>query len=202
MHRRTFLSLAVTAILSLGIAACGGTEQAASQGSETPSQASSVAETSPLQQPGWFDYDPTNNEVTLSIRAGATGANNNWNFNGYHSGNATIVVPQGSRVTVEFHNVDQVNAHSFSIESQVGDYPPTFMEADAVFQGAHTRSPLQMANATQPGQSETVTFTASEAGNYAMVCLVPAHAAQGMWVHFNVSADGSAGVRSGDGGSP
>jgi uncharacterized cupredoxin-like copper-binding protein len=36
---------------------------------------------------------------------------------------------------------------------------------------------------------------ATTAGNYAMVCYVPGHAALGMWLYFDVSADGEAGVR-------
>jgi uncharacterized cupredoxin-like copper-binding protein len=46
-----------------------------------------------------------------------------------------------------------------------------------------------------PGESETITFTASQAGEYSLVCYVPGHAMIGMYVHFNVSADGEAGVR-------
>jgi uncharacterized cupredoxin-like copper-binding protein len=52
-----------------------------------------------------------------------------------------------------------------------------------------------MTDATAPGGgAETITFTASDAGEYSLVCLIPAHAATGMWMGFTVSAAGEAGV--------
>ena len=203
MHRKHIFSLAAALVLPLAMLACGGGgeqaggdmgdgEQAAAQqegGQQMEQQAA-------LTVPDWMTVDSAGQAVTLDIVAGSRDANNSWNYNGYHTGNATIVVPQGWEVTIDFSNEDQVNAHSISIESQVGDYPPTFDAANPVFEGAATSGATQMAEATQPGQSETIRFTASTAGEYAMVCLVPAHATQGMWLHFNVSADGEVGFRS------
>jgi uncharacterized cupredoxin-like copper-binding protein len=54
-----------------------------------------------------------------------------------------------------------------------------------------------MTDGTMPGESETVTFMASEAGEYTMVCYIPGHAVSGMWLRFVVSADGEAGVTGG-----
>jgi uncharacterized cupredoxin-like copper-binding protein len=34
-----------------------------------------------------------------------------------------------------------------------------------------------------------------QAGSYGLVCLIPGHSAVGMWLYFNVSADGQAGVQ-------
>jgi uncharacterized cupredoxin-like copper-binding protein len=50
-----------------------------------------------------------------------------------------------------------------------------------------------MQEATQPGASESISFTADAAGAYTLVCYIPAHAATGMWINFTVSADGAAG---------
>jgi sulfocyanin len=136
----------------------------------------------------------------MEIVAAETSANmNGWNFNGYYDGNATVVVPQGYEITIDFQNNDQVNPHSLGIDDQVGGYPANFTEVTPVFEGAVTEGATNMGSATQPGQSETITFTASEAGEYAMVCYVPAHANQGMWIHFDVSAEGEAGLRTSQG---
>jgi uncharacterized cupredoxin-like copper-binding protein len=51
-----------------------------------------------------------------------------------------------------------------------------------------------MTKATQPKQSETLKFTAARAGDYTLNCFIPGHALTGMWIRFDVSADGKAGV--------
>lgn len=202
MRHNHWTAILTALVFPLAVAACGGGEQAgeAEGGEQAAGERDTAAQQASrqgLQQPDWYQVDEANQTVTLDLVAGETNANNAWNYNGLHSGNATIVVPQGYEVTINFENADQVNPHSISIESSVGDYPPVFEQADPVFEGAMTEGATEMANATQPGQSETITFTASEAGEYAMVCLVPAHAAQGMWLRFDVSADGESGVRMG-----
>lgn len=198
MHRKHFFSFAAALILPLAVLACGGGEQAAdtTDGEQaTQQQGGQQAAQAELTTPDWMTVDEEAQSVTLEIVAGSTDANNAWNYNGYHGGEGTIVVPEGWEVTIDFSNEDQVNAHSVSIEEQVGDYPPTFEQATPVFEGAATSGATQMAEATQPGESESITFTASTAGEYAMVCLVPAHATQGMWLPFDVSADGEVGFR-------
>jgi uncharacterized cupredoxin-like copper-binding protein len=55
-----------------------------------------------------------------------------------------------------------------------------------------------MIDATTPGEEETIQFVAERAGQYALVCFIPGHAAVGMWTYFNVSADGTAGVQTND----
>jgi len=52
-----------------------------------------------------------------------------------------------------------------------------------------------MISATMPGESETITFVAGVAGNYSLVCYIAGHSAVGMWLFFNVSGDGEAGVQ-------
>jgi uncharacterized cupredoxin-like copper-binding protein len=51
-----------------------------------------------------------------------------------------------------------------------------------------------MVNATTPGSSESLEFVADTPGQYALVCYLPAHAMTGMWIGFNVTAEGQAGV--------
>jgi uncharacterized cupredoxin-like copper-binding protein len=64
-----------------------------------------------------------------------------------------------------------------------------------VFEGAITENPQSMIDGVMPGESETITFVADAAGNYSLVCYVPGHSAVGMWLFFNVSGDGEAGVQ-------
>ena len=45
------------------------------------------------------------------------------------------------------------------------------------------------------GESESFEFVADAAGEYHLVCYVAGHSAVGMWMFFNVSSDGSAGVQ-------
>ena len=200
--RRIFAG-GIAAFFTLGVAACGGGEPGQAEGGMAEDTAAGMeAEGSEmggaagaLTVPDWMTVDESAQTVTLDITAGSTDANNRWNYNGYYNGNATIVVPEGYEITVNFQNDDPANPHSFGIDDQIGNYPTMYESPEPVFAGAISSGAASMTEATQAGQSETVTFTASEAGEYAMVCYVPAHAATGMWIRFNVSADGQAGVR-------
>jgi hypothetical protein len=145
--------------------------------------------------PDWMTVDTAARTVRADIVAGSTPLNNHWNFNGYVNGNATITVPLGYSVTLNFTNRDQLSPHSLVILSQVGGYPPTFDSLEPAFEGAASPDPTDLSSSTMPGVTNVVTFTASAAGDYGMVCVLPAHAVTGMWIRFKVSTDGSAGVR-------
>lgn len=205
------LSTATALALAFTVGACGG-EQAGTQDDGQPAGQQQAEQQQAEQQragdqaaeaggeldvPDWMSVDEQNQTVTIELVAGQTDANTAWNFNGHHSGNATVVVPEGYEVTIDFSNEDQAVAHSVGIDEQVGGYPATFDEVTPAFEGAVTSGANKLASATQPGESESITFTASEAGEYAMVCYVPAHATQGMWIRFDVSAEGEAGFRTG-----
>lgn len=191
MKRTAFMSA-----LLLGLAACGGSETAeeapATETVEAPA-AEEAAAPAPgeMTMPDWYQMDGEN--VTLDITAGATDKGNYWNYNGYQNGEITIAVPVGANVTINFANNDPNMAHSVGISAGF-DAPPAVVEPVAVFEGAISGNPTSMTEATLPGQSEVVTFTASEAGEYVMVCYIAGHAVSGMWVKFVVSAEGEAGV--------
>lgn len=177
----------------------------AALGAETPdgpdpvrtSSAEASASGQQLSVPDWMQVDHDAQTVTMEIVAGLTDENNSWNFNGYTNGEAHIVVPEGYEIEIEFRNDDPNMAHSLGIGEARSTWPAMIPNPQPVFEGAMSRSPTAMARATQPGASETITFTAGEAGEYAMVCYIPGHAAIGMWTYFDVSADGEAGVREG-----
>ena len=191
MKRTAFMSA-----LLLGLAACGGSEPAeeapATETAEAPAAEEVAAPAAgEISMPEWYQMDGEN--VTLNITAGLTDKGNYWNYNGYQNGEITVMVPVGANVTVNFQNDDPNMAHSLGISAGF-DSPPAVVEPVAVFDGAITSNPTSMTEGTLPGQSETISFTAGEAGEYVMVCYIAGHAVRGMWVKFVVSGEGEAGV--------
>ncbi len=199
MKMNRFFAAGLVALFGLS-AACGGagdggdggaaeevaTEEAVAEGEETAS----------LTTPDWMTIDEASQTVTLDIVAGKDDSNNRWNFNGYSRGNGAIVVPLGYTVTINFRNDDPNIAHSIGVDTRTGDFPATFQDPEPVFAGAISAAATSMQEATQPGESESFSFTADAAGEYSLICYIPAHAATGMWIRFTVSSDGEVGFLS------
>jgi sulfocyanin len=190
-----------TLSLVIALAACSGGEkpsnnapasQPASQPAAQP--AAPAAPSGPMTTPDWYSKNDAAKTVALTITAGATDVMNHWNFNGGTHGSIAITVPEGYKVNIHFQNHDPAMAHSMGIVNETSGFGAA-MEPNPAFPGAITTNPTSMTDATLPGKSEDVSFTASTAGNYAMVCFIPGHAATGMYLLFNVSSDGSAGVQ-------
>jgi len=148
-----------------------------------------------LSRPAWMSVDREANSVELEIVAGETESNDGWNYNGYSAGGARITVPEGARVTIHFRNADDVSPHRLAIAEPRDPYPGRFNGADPVFDGAVSDSPTSLDGAARPGASETISFTASESGDYVMMCYLPGHANGGHRIHFRVSGAGRAGFR-------
>lgn len=205
MKRHAILSAAVVMALS----ACGGGKSSSSQTQQSkpasqpaaapaaaPAQSAAKtpdASSAPMKTPKWFDYDKAAKTLKLGITAGLTNVKNYWNFNGGHDGDMIITVPVGTKVTLDFKDADPNMAHTLGIVDKVGGYSAT-PTLPAVFPGAITKQ-HSATDGVPPGKSETLHFTASKAGNYAMICYMAGHAATGMWIHFNVSSNGEAGVQ-------
>lgn len=151
-----------------------------------------------LQHPSWMDVDRADSTVTLDITARPE-TNSGYDYNGYHDGDATIVVPEGYRVTIHFRNGTAATPHSLAISTREPPFPALIQEAELAFEGAGTPGSMEMRSATQPGRSDTIRFTADQAGHYAMICHLPGHATAGMWIHFDVSSGAEAGLRTGHG---
>jgi FtsP/CotA-like multicopper oxidase with cupredoxin domain len=187
---------------ALFLVACGGGEPADSGAPEAPATepaaaaapAGPAAPTGPMTIPDWYQVDHDAKTVRLSVVAGQTPDNNYWNFNGAIRGQLAITVPEGYEVTIDLENRDPNMAHSLGISTELVNFtvPPT---PDPVFAGAMSENPQSMIDATMPGETETITFVADAAGNYSMVCYIAGHSAIGMWLFFNVSGDGDAGVQ-------
>ncbi|MGD8321876.1 MAG: sulfocyanin-like copper-binding protein [Gemmatimonadota bacterium] len=200
MKSSPLLSVAILVTLT----ACGGGESSSDQMQESqpaaepaqpaaqPAQAPD-ASSAPMTQPDWYQYDKSANTVEMTITAGLTDAMNHWNYNGATNGSMIITVPEGAQVSLTLKNDDPAMAHSLGIVDKVGGYSAT-PTAAPVFDGAVT-TPHTATEGVNPGESQTIHFTASKAGKYAAVCYMAGHATTGMWIHFNVSADGEAGVQ-------
>ena len=193
MKRFSILSAALLMV------ACGGGEPAAEATSEPAAAAAApeaAASAGEMSMRDWFHVDEANQSVHMTITAGATDTKNYWNYNGGTNGDMTITVPVGFTVMIDFRNNDPNMAHSLGISATTSGFG-AMLEPDVVFEGALTSNPTSMVEATMPGLEESIMFVASAPGDYAMVCYIPGHAATGMWIYFNVSADGSYGVQGG-----
>jgi FtsP/CotA-like multicopper oxidase with cupredoxin domain len=187
-------------ILTVAVVACGGgepanTSQGGSQPAATPAAATLAAPpTGPMTTPEWFMVDNDARSVHVTLIAGETSANNYWNYNGATNGGLAITVPEGYTVTIEQVNRDPNMAHSVGVLPLPANFsmPP---QPNPVFAGAITENPTSMIDATLPGETESITFVAGQAGTYALVCLIPGHSAVGMWLYFIVAADGQAGIQ-------
>ena len=198
MKTRSILPLFTAAALG----ACGGGEPADSDpgttgGGGAPAAQPAPARTppgGPITVPDWYTVDNDARTVNMEVVAGLAPDNNYWNFNGAINGDLAINVPVGYRVVITFTNRDPNMAHSLGISAETSNFavPP---QPDPVFEGAITQNPGSMVDGTMPGETETVEFVADEAGLYSMVCYIPGHTAVGMWLYFNVSADGEAGIQ-------
>lgn len=196
------ISLPLTAAILL--AACGGERDAAIRAPAETTAAETAggsagggaqpAEAGEATVPAWMKVDEAAKTVSADIEAGKTPDNNHWNFNGYYNGNATMTVPAGYKVRIQMKNSDPAVAHSIGVDSKTGEFPPMFQSPKPVFPGAISEDPTSLQGGTQPGKSTTISFTADKPGQYSLVCYMPGHAATGMWMHFNVTEGGKAGV--------
>ena len=195
MNRPTIVTLSAVALLGCGGGA-GETDQASPAPAPAPAPAAEMAAPSGTMAAEWISVDDGARSVTIQLIAGETDVNNRWNFNGYANGEATVVVPVGYSVTSNVENRDPVNAHSVGVLEKAASYPAVFDDATPVFDGAITSNATSMTESTAPGGgTESITFTASAAGEYALVCPGPAHAVTGMWIGFDVSDSGDSGLR-------
>ena len=188
--------------VAITFAACGGTDagDAGAVDNGAASQpvvarpAAPVTPSGPMTIPDWYGVDHDARTVHLTVTAGAIPDNNYWNFNGHVNGELAITVPEGYTVTIELVNDDPIMAHSLGISPELANFatPPA---PQSVFVGAITEDAQSMTDATMPGETETIQFVADTAGKYSMVCYVPGHTTVGMWLYFNVSGSGKAGVQ-------
>lgn len=180
-------------VLALAATACGKKEEAPPPAAEAPAAPAPAGPST-----DWATVDDAAKTVTLEVVAGKDATNNNWNFNGFANGGATVTVPTGYKVTINFSNNDANMAHSIGVAAKATPFSAT-PAATPAFAGAISPNPTSMTDATKAGAAPAaVTFTADKAGEYALICYVPGHAAAGMWINFTVADGATAGVTAGD----
>jgi plastocyanin len=118
--------------------------------------------------------------VKITMVAAYSQANYGMNFNGYSHGKATFTVPTGWSVEVTFINPAPVPHSCIVVER---DTTTKLQMGEPYFDGGSVEKPAQ---GMSYGKA-TFTFTADEAGEYALACGFPAHAISGHWLALNVS---------------
>jgi sulfocyanin len=134
----------------------------------------------------WLSWDPATNTVTFALAAGAPGKSGPFNFNGYTTGAATLVVPAKSTVVMNFVN-DDYTPHSAEIIGEKGPLPN--MGGAAAIPSAYTRNLTQ---GVPQGGTDKLRFTAPEGGTFRIICGVPGHAVSGMWIFLKVDPSAKA----------
>lgn len=133
--------------------------------------------------PKSLSYDATTRTVTFALQAGAppaAGASGSFNFNGYSSGAATLVVPPSSKIVMNFVNLDGV-PHSAIIIPDADPMPAA--GGDPAIARAYTKDVVQ---GLPQGGTDIMSFTAPPTGSFRIFCGVPGHGQSGMWIRFKV----------------
>jgi hypothetical protein len=139
--------------------------------------------------PSWLKVDPASKKAEVDVIAAFNDNNTSWNFNGYHTGNATVLIPLGWTVEMAFRNQEAEIPHSLVVIADPGDetqYPQEAGEDTATFAGAHTKNPIE-GTGVQGG--DRVSFQADKAGDFLWYCGVPGHGLAGMWIRFRAADD-------------
>jgi sulfocyanin len=136
-----------------------------------------TAQTAPSK---WLSYEAAKNTVTFALEAGAPGSAGPFNFNGYNNGRATLTVPAGSNVVLNFVNLDGT-PHSAEV---IADQDPMPNQgADPAIPAAYTKDVTQ---GIPQGGTDVISFTAPPSGSFRIFCGVPGHGLSGMWIRLKV----------------
>jgi sulfocyanin len=137
--------------------------------------------------PSWMKVDAAAKHVTLDIVAGFNANNGALNYNGYYTGDMTLVVPVGWTVDIRFSNNDAMLPHSLLVTKPYAkDHFPEIAGADQVaISRAYTDNPDQ---GIPSPKTDKVNFAAKPAGDYYFFCGAPDHGLGGMWTKFTVDA--------------
>jgi len=149
------------------------------------STSAAVATTRPATTPTWVTTQ--GKVVHLTVIAGWNNVNAGFNFDGGAHGQLVVTVPLGDKVIGTFKN--NVNTpHNVVIIPYTTPQPSH--SVTPAFPGSRSPLPSFRSRPSGPPRSnkpQTVTFVASKAGTYMIICGVPGHALAGMWDTFVVS---------------
>jgi hypothetical protein len=119
-------------------------------------------------------YDAASNTVTFELIAGP------FNFNGYTSGGATLLLTPKANVVINFVNKDGT-PHSAEVIS--GDGPIPNAATDPAIPRAYTNKVLE---GLPQEARDVMRFTVPESGKYRIFCGVPGHGLSGMWIWMKI----------------
>jgi hypothetical protein len=104
------------------------------------------------------------------------------NFNGYAKGNAIYTIPKDWTVEVTYINPSPIPHSLIVIEK---DDTKKLQVPEPYFKGAAVPDHIKGLSYGK----HTFTFTADEAGEYALACGFPAHALNGHWIALDISEE-------------
>jgi sulfocyanin len=141
------------------------------------------------QQGGQAWYALGKEPKTLDLNITTEASDNPMNFNGYTKGALKITVPVGWKVNITYTNKQPV-AHSVGVVPWDQRENPSGQFTEAFSGSIGPKDKFE--TGVTANQPYNFSFTADKAGQYAMVCGVPGHAAGGMWDEFDVDAKAKA----------
>jgi hypothetical protein len=138
--------------------------------------------------PSWMSNHPENKSVTIDLAAAWNTNNKQANFNGFHAGSMTLMIPTGWQVILHLHNLDVDFPHSVVLTRPypTSDMPMRLTADDASVKHAFTPSPEI---GDPPGTARTLSFTADPPGDYYLACGVPVHLLDDMYLRFRIADD-------------
>lgn len=145
--------------------------------------------------PRWLTYDARKHQATLTLIAGYDNALSGFNFNGDGKGRMVVSIPRGYHVVVHFSN-HGAYPHSVVITPYALKDNPQYQESGYpnAFKGSST--PDNTIGIDSSHAVESIAFTASKVGSYAIVCGVSGHEPIGMWDVLKVTSGGTPSYKS------
>lgn len=137
--------------------------------------------------PTWIKSDPAGKTVRLDVAADWNANNREagcgGNINGYFRGSVTILIPEGWRVTIDYHVIGDQHWHSVMLTKPYDpkNLPIKLSEAEAV-DGIHSRSPIE---GLAPGDNDQLQFT-SKGGSYWLISAKGTDLVSGHWIKLDV----------------
>ncbi|MFC4426727.1 sulfocyanin-like copper-binding protein [Deinococcus navajonensis] len=118
--------------------------------------------------------------TVFTVIAQSDSSNSGLNFNGASQGGKTFTVPLGWTVRIQYKNAGPM-PHSLVVVP-AGAPVLSYDQAAAAFKGAASPDPVKGVV-----KQATLTFKASKAGKYLLICGVPGHGMGGQYINLEVS---------------
>ncbi|MFT5239726.1 MAG: hypothetical protein ACI9X0_000691 [Kiritimatiellia bacterium] len=132
--------------------------------------------------PDFISKGETATSVKLTIIATYDETNHGMNFNGFSHGKALYTIPLGWTVDVDFINRSAVPHSAVVVE----DYKTSKMQVGKPYFAEAATKDYDKATAEKSGH---FSFVADEAGDFAIACGFPIHAANGHWMALKISKE-------------